>query len=94
MVKLNAKDYLQVVENLLLVHFGMDAVDVELENSVIEAAIERGERPFEMINAFVEKFDLERITRPSANISFVTTDQTISEVEESTVIRSLGLVSF
>lgn len=90
MLNISRHDYTLIVANLLLMHYGMDITDVGLEDATVDAAIDHDERPYELVNLFVSSYDIERITT-----SLVTTDHTISAVEESAAIRLLNLsVSF
>lgn len=87
MLNITTNQYTLIVANLLLIHYGMDVLDVDLDESMVEASIAVDERPYELVNNFVNRYDLERIT-PSAHPNI---DNTLSTTDEEAAIRLLNL---
>ena len=92
MLNISPPDYTSIIEHLLTTHYGVDLADTELgDNDLVCSSIEINERPFELVNQWVEKNDINRISFPASCNCFVVSDNAITATEEAAAIRATNI---
>jgi hypothetical protein len=83
------REFKQVIQVLLKRHYGMETFDTNLcEEKIVQACIDHGIHPFEIISEQAEKVGLQRIDTTS--MFYIRGNQLITEKEEREAIALLA----